>query len=408
MKSKRIAITGGKGFLGKHLIRKMEERGYRNIIVGDLPEYNLVQIEDVRRFYEDTKPDIVIHLAAKVGGIGFNQANPASLFYENIMMGVQLLHEGYLRKIDKFVALGTICAYPKFTPVPFKEGDLWNGYPEETNAPYGLAKKMMLVQSQAYRRQYGFNSIFLLPVNLYGPGDNFHFASSHVIPALIRKFLLANLLAAGDFDAIVRDFAANKESEITVGDRKIVIGKDSTEEDIRRVLKHLGIYQSHLPSEAVVPAEGDRPVVPRSVTLPSSKQSDLPSSILSLHLPSEAVVHPPSSLDVVVEVWGTGKATREFFYVDDAAEAIILAMERYNRSEPVNIGAGFEISIKDLVDLIVELTGFTGKVVWDSTKPDGQPRRMLDTARAFQEFGFKAKPGFREGLQKTIEWYRGR
>jgi GDP-L-fucose synthase len=371
LNNKRIAITGGKGFLGKHLIRKMEERGYRNIIVGDLPEYNLVQIEDVRRFYEDARPDIVIHLAAKVGGIGFNQENPASLFYENIMMGVQLLHEGYLKKIDKFVALGTICAYPKFTPVPFKEEDLWNGYPEETNAPYGLAKKMMLVQSQAYRRQYGFNSIFLLPVNLYGPGDNFHFASSHVIPALIRKFLLANLLSAGDFDAIVRDFVTNKENEITVGDRKIVIGKDSTEEDIRKVLKQLGVFQSYLPIEAVVPAEGDR----------------------------------PSSL-VTVEVWGTGKATREFFYVEDAAEGIILATEKYNKSEPVNIGAGFEISIKDLVDLIVELTGFTGKIVWDSTKPDGQPRRMLDTARAFEEFGFKAKTNFREGLSKTIEWYR--
>jgi GDP-L-fucose synthase len=305
LSGKRIAITGGKGFLGKHLIRKMKEKGYRSLLVGDLPEYNLVRIEDVRGFYADKKPDIVIHLAAKVGGIGFNQENPASLFYENAMMGIQLLHEGYLRQIEKFVAVGTICAYPKFTPVPFKEEDLWNGYPEETNAPYGLAKKMMLVQSQAYRRQYGFNSIFLLPVNLYGPGDNFDPKSSHVIPALIKK---------------CADAIRNGEDEIIV--------------------------------------------------------------------------------------WGTGQATREFFYVEDAAEAIILATERYNRSEPVNIGAGFEISIKELVELIVELTGFKGRIVWDANKPDGQPRRMLDTSMAVKEFGFKAQTGFREGLSKTIEWYR--
>jgi GDP-L-fucose synthase len=300
----RITVTGGKGFLGKHLIKHLQDKGYQSIDVADLPEYNLVRIEDVQRMYETTKPDIVIHLAAKVGGIGFNQENPASLFYENIMMGVQLLHEGYVRKIDKFVSLGTICAYPKFTPVPFKEDDLWNGYPEETNAPYGLAKKMMLVQSQAYRQQYGFNSIFLLPVNLYGPGDNFDPQSSHVIPALIKKCV-----------------------------------------DAKR--------------------QGDKEIV----------------------------------------VWGTGKATREFFYVEDAAEAIVLAMERYNKSEPVNIGAGFEISIRDLVNLIVEFTGFQGKVIWDETKPDGQPRRMLDTNRARQEFGFKAKTDFREGLKKAIEWY---
>jgi GDP-L-fucose synthase len=303
--NKKIVVTGGKGFLGKHLIRHLQDKGYKDIHVADLPEYNLVCIEDVRRMYETTKPDVVIHLAAKVGGIGFNQENPASLFYENIMMGVQLLHEGYVRKIDKVVTLGTICAYPKFTPVPFKEDDLWNGYPEETNAPYGLAKKMMLVQSHAYRRQYGFNSIFLLPVNLFGPGDNFDPRSSHVIPALIKKCV-----------------------------------------DAKR--------------------QGDKEIV----------------------------------------VWGTGKATREFFYVEDAAEAIVLAMERYNKSEPVNIGAGFEISIRDLVNLIVELTGFQGKVIWDETKPDGQPRRMLDTNRARQEFGFKAKTDFREGLKKTIEWYR--
>ena len=305
MKNKRITITGGKGFLGKHLIRKFQERDFRNIAIADLPDYNLVGPEDVKKLYDETKPDIVVHLAAKVGGIGFNQENPASLFYDNLMMGVQLIHEGYLRRIEKFVAIGTICAYPKFTPVPFKEENLWNGYPEETNAPYGLAKKMMLVQSQAYRQQYGFNSIFLLPVNLYGPGDNFDPRSSHVIPALIKK---------------CADAIENHEDEITV--------------------------------------------------------------------------------------WGTGQATREFFFVEDAAEAIVLATETYNKSEPVNIGPGFEISIKDLVALIAELTDFKGKITWDPTKPDGQPRRMLDTTRAFQEFGFKAKTGFREGLKKTIDWYR--
>jgi GDP-L-fucose synthase len=305
MKNERITITGGKGFLGRHLIRKLQEKGYQNLSIADLPEYNLVRLEDVHRLYEDLKPDIVLHLAAKVGGIGFNQENPGALFHDNIMMGIQLLHEGYLRKIDKFVALGTICAYPKFTPVPFKEEDIWNGYPEETNAPYGLAKKMMLVQSQAYRQQYGFNSIFLLPVNLYGPGDNFNPNSSHVIPALIKKCI----------DAII-----SGEDEIIV--------------------------------------------------------------------------------------WGTGKATREFFYVEDATEAIILATEKYNKSDPVNIGAGFEISIRNLVDLIVELTGYKGEVTWDETKPDGQPRRMLDTTKAYREFGFKAKTDLREGLKKTIDWYR--
>ncbi|MCX5819062.1 MAG: GDP-L-fucose synthase [Deltaproteobacteria bacterium] len=305
MKHKRITITGGKGFLGKHLIRAFEKRGCCDLLVADLPEYNLLRPEDIRRLYDEQRPDVVVHLAAKVGGIGFNQEHPGSLFYENIMMGVQLLHEGYLRKIDKFVALGTICAYPKFTPVPFKEDDLWNGYPEETNAPYGLAKKMMLVQAQSYRRQYGFNAIFLLPVNLYGPGDNFDPRSSHVIPALIKK---------------CADAVRNDEEEIVV--------------------------------------------------------------------------------------WGTGAATREFFYVEDAAEAIALATEKYDKPEPVNIGAGFEISIRDLVGLITELTGFRGRVVWDTTKPDGQPRRMLDTARAFKEFGFRAKTDFREGLAKTIDWYR--
>jgi GDP-L-fucose synthase len=313
MRNKRITITGGKGFLGTHLINKMEEEGYKYLYSAGIPEYDLIKLEDIKRMYDDSKPDIVIHLAAKVGGIGFNQENPATLFYENLMMGAQLFHEGYLRKIEKFVALGTICAYPKFTPVPFKEEDLWNGYPEETNAPYGLAKKMMLVQSQAYRRQYGLNSIFLLPVNLYGPGDNFDPRSSHVIPALIKKCV---------------DAMSNNDLQITNNDR----------------------------------------------------------------LPE-------------VVVWGTGKATREFFYVEDAAEAIILAMEKYNKSDPVNIGAGFEISIKDLVDLIVKLTGFKGKILWDKTKPDGQPRRMLDTTKALREFGFTAKTGFEEGLKKTIEWY---
>ena len=302
---KRIVVTGGKGFLGTHLIRKLQAKGYREILVADLPDFDFVKSSDVRRMYDELKPDIVIHLAAKVGGIGFNQENPATLFYDNLMMGTQLIHEGYLHGIGKFVAIGTICAYPKFTDVPFKEEDIWEGYPEETNAPYGLAKKMMLVQSQAYRQQYGFNSIFLLPVNLYGPGDNFDPRSSHVIPALIKKCV----------DAIMND-----EPEIVV--------------------------------------------------------------------------------------WGTGEATREFFYVEDAADAIILAMERYNRSEPVNIGAGFEISIGALVELIVELTGFKGSVVWDAAKPDGQPRRLLDTSRAFQEFGFKAKTDFREGLTHTIEWYK--
>jgi GDP-L-fucose synthase len=248
------------------------------------------------------------------------------LFFENLMMGVQLLHEGYLRKVEKFVAIGSICAYPKFTPVPFREDDLWNGYPEETNAPYGLAKKMMLVQSQAYRRQYRFNSIFLLPVNLYGPGDNFDPRSSHVIPALIKKVV----------DAMG--------------------GKEATRQRMQK-----------------------------------------------LNQPDK--LNRPDRPDDPVTVWGTGKATREFFYVEDAAEAIILATERYNKSDPVNIGAGFEISIRELINLILELTGFKGKIVWDETKPDGQPRRMLDTTRALKEFGFKAKTDFREGLKKTIDWY---
>jgi len=305
LKDKRITVTGGKGFLGSHLINKLEKLGCRRVQIVDLPEYNLTNLADIRRMYKQTKPELVIHLAAKVGGIGFNQQKPAELFYDNLIMGAQLLHEGYVRRIEKFVALGTICAYPKFTPVPFKEHDLWNGYPEETNAPYGLAKKMMLVQSQAYRQQYGFNSIFLLPVNLYGPGDNFNPYSSHVIPALIKKSI------------------------------------DALENNADRI-----------------------------------------------------------------EVWGTGAATREFFYVEDAAEAVCLAAEYYNKSEPVNIGAGFEISIRDLAELIVQITGFPGQIVWDKTKPDGQPRRMLDTSKASKEFGFKAKTNLLTGLKKTIAWYK--
>jgi GDP-L-fucose synthase len=303
---KKLVVTGGAGFLGKQVVRKLEEQGCRKIFVPRSKDYNLMDMEAVQRLYRDTRPDIVIHLAARVGGIGFNQSYPASLFYDNAIMGIQMMEAARQESIDKFVAVGTVCAYPKFTKVPFKEEDLWNGYPEETNAPYGLAKKMLLVQSQAYRQQYGFNAIFLLPVNLYGPGDNFDLQSSHVIPALIRKFTEA---------------VQNKQRE--------------------------------------------------------------------------------------VEVWGTGEVSREFLYVEDAAEAIVLATERYNKPEPVNIGAGFEIKIKDLVKLIAELTGFSGEIRWDKTKPDGQPRRRLDVSRAKKEFGFEAKIDLREGLKRTIEWYEG-
>ena len=368
LRSKRITITGGKGFLGTHLLRKLTEKGYSTVSIADLPDYNLTDIQGIRRMYEEQKPQIVIHLAAKVGGIGFNQENPASLFYENAIMGIKLIHEAYLRGIEKFVALGTICAYPKFTPVPFKEEDLWKGYPEETNAPYGLAKKMMLVQSQAYRHQYGFNSIFLLPVNLYGPGDNFSFTSSHVIPALIRKFHLANLLSRGDFTGIIHDFLRNKDGVVEFGDKRFVLRPDAPQDEVLTVLKHYGISVSRLPNNESRITNNDGP--PRVV------------------------------------VWGTGNATREFFYVEDAAEAIILAMEQYNKSDPINIGAGFEISIRELVELIVEFTGFKGQITWDKTKPDGQPRRMLDTSRAEREFGFRAQTPFEEGLQKTIDWYR--
>lgn len=304
-KDKRVVVTGGAGFLGSYVVEKLQERGCENIFVPRSKDYDLTREEAIIRLLKDTKPHMIIHLAAVVGGIGANRENPGTFFYKNLMMGVQLIEQARLHNVDKFVAIGTICAYPKYTPVPFKEEDLWNGYPEETNAPYGLAKKMMLVQSQAYRQQYGFNSIYLLPVNLYGPRDNFDPKTSHVIPALIKKCV----------DAVNE-------------------GKDE------------------------------------------------------------------------IVVWGTGNATREFLYVEDCAEAIVLAAEKYNGSDPVNIGSGFEISIKDLAKLIAELTGFKGRIVWDTTKPDGQPRRRLDTTKAEKYFGFKAKTDFREGLKKTIEWYK--
>lgn len=302
---KKILVTGGAGFLGSFLVEQLvNERGVdrSDITIPRSKEVDLRVWENCLEMTEGQ--DMVIHLAASVGGIGFNQENPATLFYDNAIMGIQLIEAARRKKVSKFVALGTICAYPKFTPVPFKEEDLWNGYPEETNAPYGLAKKMLLVQSQSYRQQYGFNSIYLLPVNLYGPRDNFDPRSSHVIPALIKKFVEA-------------------------------------------------------------------------------KENDSPT----------------------VDLWGTGKATREFLYVEDAARGIVLASERYNKPEPVNLGAGFEISIKDLASLIQELTGFDGDIVWDASKPDGQPRRMLDTSQAYEEFGFKAGTDFRQGLKKTISWY---
>jgi GDP-L-fucose synthase len=304
-KAKKVLITGGSGFLGSHLCARLNDLGAQ-ITAPSHEDYDLVDGEAVRKLYADN-PDteMVIHLAAKVGGIGANREHPGSFMYDNLMMGVQLMHEAYKAGIPKFVALGTVCAYPKHTPVPFKEDDLWNGYPEETNAPYGLAKKMMLVQSEGYREEYGFNSIFLLPVNLYGPNDNFDPASSHVIPALIKKCV---------------DAVENGDDEIVV--------------------------------------------------------------------------------------WGTGKASREFLYVDDAVEAILLAAQNYDRSEPVNIGSSFEITIKDLIEIIVKETGFTGKITWDTTKPDGQPRRKLDVSRAKERFGFVSQTTFEDGLRKTIAWYR--
>jgi len=359
LRTRRITITGGKGFLGSHLVRRFQDRLYEHVTVADMPEYDLRSLESVKRMYDDLKPDVVIHLAANVGGIGYNQANPGTLFYDNAIMGIQLIHEAHLRGIAKFVALGTICAYPKFTPVPFREDDLWNGYPEETNAPYGLAKKMMLVQSQAYRQQYGFNSIFILPVNLYGPGDNFSFRSSHVVPALIRKIHLARLLAAGEFDSIKADFLRNGDNLLELPSGPTEMNVDSPPRDVTAVLNHYGISLSG-------DSAGSRPVV---------------------------------------EVWGTGHATREFFYVEDAAEAILLATEQYDESDPVNIGAGFEISIKELVDLLTELMDFKGRIVWNTSRPDGQPRRMLDVTRARDRFGFEARTTFREGLRRTIDWY---
>jgi GDP-L-fucose synthase len=302
--AERVVVTGGAGFLGSFVVEELRRRGARELVVPRSAEYDLVDMDAVRRLYRDARPTLVLHLAARVGGIGANRDNPGKFFYENLMMGVQLIEVGRQVGLKKLVALGTICAYPKFCPVPFREEDIWNGYPEETNAPYGLAKKMLLVQSQAYRQQYGFDSVVLFPVNLYGPRDNFDLHTSHVIPALIRKCVEAR-------------------------------------------------------------ERGDRQIV----------------------------------------VWGTGAASREFLHVRDAAEGIVQAAERYDSSEPVNLGAGFEIQIRDLVPLIARLCRFEGEIVWDATKPDGQPRRMLDTSRALREFGWKARIGFEEGLRETIEWY---
>jgi GDP-L-fucose synthase len=299
---KRVVVTGGNGFLGSHLVKKLKLKHPKSIFIPKFPEYDLRKYEDCLKVAK--KGDVIIHLAANVGGIGYNREFPGTLFDDNILMGTFMMMAARIAKVKKYVALGTICAYPKFAPIPFSEKDLWMGYPEETNAPYGLAKKMQLVQSTSYRQQYGFNSIFLLPVNLYGPDDNFDPKSSHVIPALIKKFVEA------------------KE-------------------------------------------KGNSEVV----------------------------------------VWGTGNATREFLYVDDAAEGIILAAEKYNKSDAVNLGAGFEISIHDLANLIKKLSGYKGKIVWDKTKPDGQPRRMLDVSKAKKEFDFAAKTSFEKGLKDTIDWY---
>ena len=302
---KKIMVTGGAGFLGSEVVKKLAQRGCREVFVPRSKEYDLRQLDAVRRAIQDGAPDVIIHLAARVGGIGANRMHPAEYFYENLMMGVQLLHEAWRAGVRKFVAIGTVCAYPKFTPVPFHEDHLWDGYPEETNAPYGMAKKMLLVQSQAYRQQYGYNSIFLLPVNLYGPGDNFDPESSHVIPALIKKCV----------DAIERG-------------------------------------------------------------------------------------------DETIEAWGDGSPTREFLYVDDAAEGIVLAAEHYNDSAPVNLGSSHEISVKQLLETVARLTGFRGRIVWDTSKPNGQPRRRLDTSRAEQAFGFRAGTDLAVGLERTVAWYR--
>ena len=305
LKQPRIAVTGGAGFLGSAVMETLRQRGATALVAPRRSEFDFTHERDVERFFEAHRPQVVLHLAAVVGGIGANRENPGSFYYQNMVMGALLMEHARRAGVEKFVAIGTICAYPKFTPVPFKEEDLWSGYPEETNAPYGIAKKALLVQAQAYRDQYGFNAIYLLPVNLYGPRDNFDPKSSHVIPALIKKFV----------EAV---------------DRK----------------------------------------------------------------------------DDVVEVWGTGRATREFLYVDDAAEGIVAATEHYDGPEPVNLGAGFEISIRDLAESIARITGFKGRLVWNSSQPDGQPRRCLDTTRAERFFGFRARTPFEEGLRRTIDWYR--
>ncbi|MBM3123192.1 MAG: GDP-L-fucose synthase [Chloroflexi bacterium] len=302
--TRRVCVTGGAGFLGSYILEKLRQRGAAEVFVPLIEEYDLVQQSEIVRVLDRARPDVILHLAAHVGGIGANRLHPAEFFYDNLMMGVQLMHEAWKRGVEKFVALGTVCAYPKFTPVPFREEDLWNGYPEETNAPYGLAKKMMLVQSQAYRQQYGFHSIFLLPVNMYGPRDNFNLETSHVIPALIRKCVEAK--------------------------------KDGRDE---------------------------------------------------------------------VVLWGDGTPTREFIFADDAAEGILLATERYDDSEPVNLGSGREISIRDLAALIGRLTGYRGRFVWDASKPNGQPRRALETSKAEALFGFRAQTSFEDGLRQTVDWY---
>ena len=304
LSTKTIAVTGGAGFFGSYVVKKLKEADCGNVFVVRSKDYDLVDNDAVKALYRDIKPNIVLHLAGRVGGIGANQANPGKFFYDNLMMGVQMMEQGRLAGLEKFVAIGTICAYPKFTPVPFKEENLWDGYPEETNAPYGLAKKMLLVQAQAYREQYGLNAIYLLPVNLYGPGDNFDPASSHVIPAQIKKFV---------------DALDTKADEVII--------------------------------------------------------------------------------------WGTGSPTREFLYVQDAAEAVALAAEKYDKADPVNIGSAFEISIRDLAHLIARLTGFKGRITFDTSKPDGQPKRRLDTSKASAEFGFIARTNFEDGLKNTIDWY---